>query len=166
MAKSTGKSKETVILIRIPDAEARKGEASLTIQRGELGHLHQFNYTGLTLRGNITEAVQTAIVALAKLEAAPPPQFNTTETPTQAEIAVTTAAPTDENDLDAGEAADTDDGEEIGDSEAAPDTDEEAAPIVVHHVTAPASASAERTISASQPIEDAVPVNTAQMSLF
>lgn len=163
MAKSTGKSKEIVILIRIPDAEARKGEASLTIQRGELGHLHQFNYTGLTLRGNITEAVQTALVALAKLEAAPP-KFNTTETPAQAESAVTTTASADENESNADEAADTDDGEAVEERE--DDTNDDDTPTVVHHMIAPASESTERTISASQSIEDAVPVNTAQMSLF
>lgn len=166
MAKSNGKTKETVILIRIPDAEARRGEASLTIQRGELGHLHQFTYTGLTLRGNITEAVQTALIALAKLEVAPPPKFDTTNTQAQTEITVTTAPLTDENDSDVDEAGDTDDEEGVEDSEANADDDD--TPIVVHQIVVPAptSESAERTTRNPQPLEDAVPVNTAQMSLF
>lgn len=100
MAKSKSKTPETVILIRIPDAEARRGEASFTIQRGDVGHLHQFNYTGLTLRGNIAEAVQTALVALAKLETSPPPKFNTADAPAQTGSPVTTDTSSDENESD------------------------------------------------------------------
>src|SRR5688572_14572261 len=61
MAKKISKTKETVILIRIPDMETRQGAGTLTIQRGDLGHIMQFIYTGLTVRGNIAEALKTAL---------------------------------------------------------------------------------------------------------
>src|SRR5688572_8252708 len=81
MADKRKKAKETILMIRIPDVEARHGEASLTIQRGDLGTVRQFTYSGLTLKGNIAEVVQEAIAALAQLEAAPLPSFNTSDTP-------------------------------------------------------------------------------------
>jgi hypothetical protein len=85
MADKRKKAKETILMIRIPDDEARHGEASLTIQRGDLGIMRQFTYSGLTLKGNIAEAVQAAIAALAQLEVTPPPSFNTSDTPAASE---------------------------------------------------------------------------------
>lgn len=171
MAKSKSKPKETVLLIRIPDAEARRGEASLTIQRGDLGHLTQFNYTGLTLRGNIAEAVQAALIALAKLEAAPPPKFNTTPTPAQAETAVTTDASTAENESDVDDdevdTTDVDEGEE-GEESSEVDDNEKTAPAEVNLSATPEASAAEpsaHTTSAAR-LMSALPDNTAQMSLF
>lgn len=164
MAKPKSKPKETVLLIRIPDAEARRGEAALTIQRGDLGHLTQFNYTGLTLRGNIAEAVQAALIALAKLEAAPPPKFSTTPAPAQAETPVTTDASTAENESDVDDdevdTTDVDEGEE-GDND-------KTAPAEVNLSATPEASAAEpsaHTTSASR-LMPALPDNTAQMSLF
>ncbi|KAB2866701.1 MAG: hypothetical protein F9K46_01785, partial [Anaerolineae bacterium] len=111
MTKQKSKTKETVILLRIPDVEARSGEGSLTIQRGDLGHLQQFNYTGLTLRGNIAEAVQNALIALAKLETAPPPKF-TSDTPTQTDDVDTPDTPFDENAVEPDDDTDTNEEEE------------------------------------------------------
>lgn len=169
MAKSKSKPKETVLLIRIPDAEARRGEASLTIQRGDLGHLTQFNYTGLTLRGNIAEAVQVALIALAKLEAAPPPKFNTT--PAQAETAVTTDTSTAENESDVDDdevdTTDVDEGEE-GEESSEVDDNDKTAPAEVNLSATPEASAAEpsaHTTSASR-LMSALPDNTAQMSLF
>ncbi|MBZ0307100.1 MAG: hypothetical protein K8I82_13605 [Anaerolineae bacterium] len=171
MAKSKGKPKETVLLIRIPDAEARRGEASLTIQRGDLGHLTQFNYTGLTLRGNIAEAVQAALIALTKLEMSPPPKFNTPDTPAHAETTVTTDTSTAENESDTDDdevdTPDEDEGEE-GEASAEGDDDDETAPVEVKLSSTPEASDAESsayTTSASLLIP-ALPDNTAQMSLF
>jgi hypothetical protein len=98
MAKKK-KSPETIILIRIPDADSRDGKATLTIQRGELGHMSEFDYKGLTLKGNIAEAVGTALVKLMGVERTPPPDFST-ETPKTDESVSTST--------DSSEAADED----------------------------------------------------------
>lgn len=174
MAKSKSKPKETVLLIRIPDAEARRGEASLTIQRGDLGHLIQFNYTGLTLRGNIAEAVQTALIALAKLEAAPPPKFSTTPAPAQVETDAPPDPSTDENDSEGDDETDTSTIEETeeSDSPSKMDDDADAAPAVANFSDDPETSAAEpseHTTSATLLIPtagDVIPANTAQMSLF
>lgn len=150
MAKE--KAKETVILLRIPDAKARSGEGSITIQRGDLGHLQQFNYTGLTLRGNIAEAVQNALIALAKLEAAPPPKF-TPDTPTQTDGVDTPNTPLDENAAESDDDTDTNEEEETENTE------------VIRDISADAEPS-PRTTSAPPAIENAIPANTDQMSLF
>jgi hypothetical protein len=99
MAKKSSKKKELVVLIRIPDADSRDGKATLTIQRGELGYMSEFDYKGLTLKGNIAEAVGTALVKLMGVERTPPPTFPT-ETPKTDESVST---PTDSS-----EAADED----------------------------------------------------------
>jgi hypothetical protein len=170
MAKSKSKPKETVLLIRIPDAEARRGEASLTIQRGDLGHLTQFTYTGLTLRGNIAEAVQAALIALTKLEMSPPPNFNTPATPAQAETTVTTDASTEEkeSDTDDDEVDTPDEAEdEEGEASSEGDEDDDTAPTVINLGVAsetPAESSSYTTSAA--PLMPALPDNTAQMSLF
>ena len=75
MARKKSKTKETVILIRIPDANARQGEATLTIQRGDLGHMQSFAHTGLSLKSDVAETVQDALQKLATIEAAPPPEL-------------------------------------------------------------------------------------------
>lgn len=138
MAKE--KAKETVILLRIPDIKARSGEGSITIQRGDLGHLQQFNYTGLTLRRNIAEAVQNALIALAKLEAAPPPKF-------------TPDTPLDENAAESDDDTDTNEEEETENTE------------VIRDISADAELS-PRITSAPHAAESAIPANTDQMSLF
>jgi len=71
MAKK--QSKELVALIRIPDATAHDGTATLTLQRGDMGRITEFAYRGLTLKGNIAEAIGQALQELIRLEAAPPP---------------------------------------------------------------------------------------------
>jgi hypothetical protein len=76
MAKKK-KTPETIIMIRIPDVDSRNGKATLTIQRGELGHMGEFDYKGLTLKGNIAEAVGNALVKLVGVENAPPPEIST-----------------------------------------------------------------------------------------
>lgn len=150
MAKE--KAKETVILLRIPDTKARSGEGSITIQRGDLGHLQQFNYTGLTLRGNIAEAVQNALIALAKLEANPP-KF-TPDTPTQTDGTDTPDTPLDENAADSDDDTDTnEEEEETENTEVMSDTSDDAEPSP--HIT-----------SAPHAAESAIPANTDQMSLF
>jgi hypothetical protein len=175
MAKAKGKPKETVLLIRIPDAEARRGEASLAIQRGDLGHLSQFTYTGLTLHGNIAEAVQAALIALTRLEMAPPPpRFNTPATPAQAETAVTTDVSTEENDSDTDDdEVDTSDGAEGAEGEASSEGDEDddtAPPVITLGIESETPAeSSEHTTSASLLMSttgDVIPTDTAQMSLF
>lgn len=175
MAKSKSKPKETVLLIRIPDAEARRGEASLTIQRGDLGHLIQFTYTGLTLRGNIAEAVQTALIALAKLEAAPPPKFSTTPAPAQVETDAPPDPSTAENEPDVDDdevdTTDVDEGEE-GEESSEVDDNDKTAPAEVNLSATPEASAAEssaHTTSATLLISttgDVIPANTAQMSLF
>jgi len=75
MTKKKAKTKETLILIRIPDIDDRQGIGTLTIQCGELGHIQEFDYKGLTLKGNIAEAVGNALLKLAQVEAAPPPNI-------------------------------------------------------------------------------------------
>jgi hypothetical protein len=74
--KKSRKKKELILLIRIPDAESRNGKATLTIQRGELGHMSEFDYKGLTLKGNIAEAVGTALTQLKGVESNPPPEIS------------------------------------------------------------------------------------------
>lgn len=81
---SKNKPTELVILIRMPDADARRGEGSLTVQRGELGTLTGFNFTGLTLKHDVAGAVQSALEKLAALEKSPPP-----ETSNEAEMSAT-----------------------------------------------------------------------------
>ncbi len=152
MTKQKAKTKETVILLRIPDAKARSGEGSLTIQRGDLGHLQQFNYTGLTLRGNIAEAVQNALIALAKLEATPPPKF-TPDTPTQTDGTDTPDTPLDENPAESDDDTDTNEEEETENTE------------VISVISADAEPS-PRITSAPHAAESAIPANTDQMSLF
>lgn len=76
MVKRKSKAKELIILIRLPDADSHQGIGTLTIQRGDLGHLQQFDYRGLTLKGNISEAIQAALLKLAQVEAAPPPDLS------------------------------------------------------------------------------------------
>ena len=152
MTKQKAKTKETVILLRIPDAKARSGEGSLTIQRGDLGHLQQFNYTGLTLRGNIAEAVQNALIALAKLEATPPPKF-TPDTPTQTDGTDTPDTPLDENPAESDDDTDTNEEEETENTE------------VISVISADAEPSPHIT-SAPHAAESAIPANTDQMSLF
>lgn len=175
MAKTKSKPKETVLLIRIPDAEARRSEASLTIQRGELGHLIQFTYTGLTLRGNIAEAVQAALIALTKLEMAPPPKFNTTTATAPAETAVTTATSTAENESDTdGDEVDTSDEDEgeAGEASSEGDDNDDTAPTEVNLSAIPEASAVESsayTTSASLLMPttgDVIPADTAQMSLF
>ncbi len=153
MTKPKSKTKETVILLRIPDVESRSGDGSITIQRGDLGHLQQFNYTGLTLRGNIAEAVQNALIALAKLEAAPPPKF-TPDTPTQTDGTDTPDSPLEENSADSDEDTDTnEEEEETENTKVMRDTSDDAEPSP--HIT-----------SAPHAVESAIPANTDQMSLF
>jgi hypothetical protein len=91
--KKSSKKKELVILIRIPDSDSRDGKATLTIQRGELGHMSEFDYKGLTLKGNIAEAVGTALVKLVGVENAPPPEIST-------ENAQSVSTPTDSSEGD------------------------------------------------------------------
>lgn len=167
MAKSKSKSKETVLLIRIPDAEARRGEASLTIQRGDLGHLTQFNYTGLTLRGNVAEAVQAALIALTKLEASPPPKFNTTTTPAQAETTVTTDTSTEENESEVDDdEMDTHDLEEAEEDDTLSEVedDDKATPAEVNTPSVTEATLESQPDGAEHPIS--ISANTAQMSLF
>ncbi|MCL4256243.1 MAG: hypothetical protein KJ043_20970 [Anaerolineae bacterium] len=152
MTKQKSKTKETVILLCIPDAEARSGEGSITIQRGDLGHLQQFNYTGLTLRGNIAEAVQNALIALAKLEATPPPKF-TPDTSTQTDGVDTSDTPLEENDTDSDDDTDANAEEETENTEVISDTSAAAEPSP--HIT-----------SALHAAESAIPANTDQMPLF
>jgi|GEM_PF-449633 len=71
MAKK--QSKELVVLIRIPDATAHDGTATLTLQRGDIGRITEFAYRGLTLKGNIAEAIGQALQTLIRLENSPPP---------------------------------------------------------------------------------------------
>lgn len=97
MAKKK-KSSETIIMIRIPDVDSRNGKATLTIQRGELGHMGEFDYKGLTLKGNIAEAVGTALVKLMGVERTPPPAFPT-ETP-KTDESVSTSTDSSEADED------------------------------------------------------------------
>lgn len=180
MATKKPKTKETVILIRIPDVEARRGDASLTIQRGDLGHMQQFSYSGLTLRGNITEALQTALIALAKLETTPPPQFSTSNTSAQANNPFTSYTPPDPPDGDDDSDAPSDDDlDDFADAEDSAHTDAETnpneatPPPVVNHAAdlreIPA-AEPERITPAPAPRPrtsgDAVPRSTAQMTLF
>ncbi|MBZ0315291.1 MAG: hypothetical protein K8L91_02650 [Anaerolineae bacterium] len=152
MTKPKSKTKETVLLIRVPDVEARSGEGSITIQRGDLGHLQQFNYTGLTLRGNIAEAVQNALIALAKLEAAPLPKF-TLDTPVQTDGVDIPDTPLEENAADSDDDTDTNAEEETGNTE------------VISVISADAEPS-PRSTSAPYATESAIPANTDQMSLF
>jgi hypothetical protein len=174
MSKTKPKPQATVLLVRIPDAEARHGEATLTIQRGDLGHLTQFNYTGLTLRGNIAEAVQAALIALVQLEATPPPKFNTPAAPAQAETAVTTDASTEENEADTDDdgvdTLDEDEGEE-GEASSEGDEDDDTASAEMNlSIESEASPKpSEHTSSDALLIPttgDVIPANTAQMSLF
>ncbi|GIK64431.1 MAG: hypothetical protein BroJett018_22250 [Chloroflexota bacterium] len=151
MTKQKAKTKETVILLRIPDVEARSSEGSITIQRGDLGHLQQFNYTGLTLRGNIAEAVQNALIALAKLEANPP-KF-TPDTPTQTDGTDTPDTPLDENAAEPDDDTGTNEEEEAEDTKVISDTSADAEP-------------SPRITSAPHAVESAIPANTDQMSLF
>lgn len=74
--KKSRKKKELILMIRIPDADSRNGKATLTIQRGELGHMSEFDYKGLTLKGNIAEAVGTALTQLKGVESNPPPEIS------------------------------------------------------------------------------------------
>lgn len=167
MAKLKSKSKETVLLIRIPDAEARRGEASLTIQRGDLGHLTQFNYTGLTLRGNVAEAVQAALIALTKLEASPPPKFNTTTTPAQAETTVTTDTSPEKNESEVDDdEMDTHDLEEAEEDDTISEVedDDKATPAEVNTPSVTETTLESQPDGAEHPIS--IPANTAQMSLF
>ncbi len=174
MAKSKSKPKETVLLIRIPDVEARRGEASLTIQRGDLGHLTQFTYTGLTLRGNIAEAVQAALIALTKLEMSPPPKFNTTAAPTQAETAVTSDTPTAENEADTDDdevdTLDEDEGEEGEEPSEMNDDDDTASAVMnlsIESETSPKPSEHTSSDALLRPTTgDVIPTDTAQMSLF
>lgn len=152
MTKPKSKTKETVILLRIPDVESRSGEGTITIQRGDLGHLQQFNYTGLTLRGNIAEAVQNALIALAKLEATPPPKF-TPDTPTQTDGTDTSDTPLEENAADSDDDTDTNEEEETDNTE------------VISVISADAEPST-RITNAPHAVESAIPANTDQMSLF
>ncbi|MBZ0315555.1 MAG: hypothetical protein K8L91_03985 [Anaerolineae bacterium] len=150
MAKE--QAKETVILLRIPDIKARSGEGSITIQRGDLGHLQQFNYTGLTLRGNIAEAVQNALIALAKLEATPPPKF-TPDTSTQTDGVDIPNTPLEENATGSDDDTDTNEEEETENTE------------VISVISADAEPS-PRITSAPHATESAILANTDQMSLF
>ncbi|MBZ0309672.1 MAG: hypothetical protein K8I82_26645 [Anaerolineae bacterium] len=84
--KKPSKKKELVIMIRIPDVDDRQGVGTLAIQRGELGHLQQFDYKGLTLKGNIAEAVGTALLKLVQVEAAPPPDLPAADTENSASV--------------------------------------------------------------------------------
>ncbi len=105
MTKLKNKDKETVILIRIPEVTARKGEATLTVTRGELGHLQTFAYSGLTLKGNLAETVQRALATLAQLEMTPPVLPADTnqpaETPASDEVEATLADEADEAETEA-----------------------------------------------------------------
>lgn len=169
MSKKTGKAKETIIMIRIPDAQARRGDASLTVQRGDLGSVQQFAYTGLTLSGNIAQAVQTAFVTLAKLEATSPPVFAEhpgTSTSTDAqpeplddEVEVTEP---DASDLtDNTDSADTEDNLVL---EEAPAEEPEVPDIeLMEAVIVPTITPVAAT---STSIAATLPVNQSQMSLF
>ena len=105
--KKSSKKKELVILIRIPDSDSRDGKATLTIQRGELGHMSEFDYKGLTLKGNIAEAVGNALVKLVGVENAPPPDFPT-ETPKTGESVSTPTDSSEADDDDESVSSDTD----------------------------------------------------------
>lgn len=103
----TKKARETVILIRIPEVDARKGEATLTLTRGDLGHLQTFTYSGLTLKGNLAETIQRALATLAQLEMTPPPPVvaadthQTAETPDADELADSVADESDKTETEA-----------------------------------------------------------------
>lgn len=113
MAKKKAKTKETIIMIRLPDVDDRQGVGTLTIQRGELGHLQQFDYKGLTLKSNIAEAVGTALLKLVQVEAAPPPDLPAAD----AENSASVSTPTDTESVD-------DDDESVS-SDSLPDEPEE-----------------------------------------
>lgn len=88
--KSRKKTNDVIVMIRIPDTESRDGKATLTIQRGELGHMSEFDYKGLTLKGNIAEAVGTALVKLMGVERTPPPTFPTEAPKTDESVSTST----------------------------------------------------------------------------
>lgn len=96
MAKKKAKTKETLIMIHIPDADSHQGIGTLTIQRGDLGHIQQFDYKGLTLKGNIAEAVGTALLKLIQVEAAPPPDLSAVDAGDSASV----STPTDTESVD------------------------------------------------------------------
>lgn len=92
MAKKKAKNQETIIMIRLPDVDDSQGVGTLSIQRGELGQVGQFAYRGLTLKGNLAEAVQAALLKLVQLEAAPPPDLD----PESAANAIATTDPNED----------------------------------------------------------------------
>jgi len=124
--KTHKKNTDVVILIRIPDATARHGEATLTIQRGTLGHIHEFSYSGLTLKGNIAEAVQTALLKLTKVEATPPPELSTETT----EAADESTVEPDADSLDDVDADDTPLPNDPNEDEIEPEVSEDTLPAV------------------------------------
>lgn len=82
MSKTTKKKKSTEvnILIHLSDPNARTGKATLSIKRGDLGHILQIEYSGLLLKSQLAEGIQNALIALTKIEATPP-QFKLPSTP-------------------------------------------------------------------------------------
>ncbi|MBZ0304424.1 MAG: hypothetical protein K8I82_00010 [Anaerolineae bacterium] len=164
MAKKKSKSKETVILIRLPEMETRKGEGTMTVQRGDLGHIHQFNYTGLTVRGNIAEALQTAFIALAKLEAAPPPEFSSPQIEPAAEIEDN--EPANEEEETEGEEENTD-STDTTDTDDSPDTGEEDEEAEIPETEIIEIEVRSQPNEVSSPAISRVPTDPqAQMSLF
>lgn len=59
----------TVITLTLPDEEREARSGTLLIQRGDLAHVRQFVYTGVS---DITAAIKAAYLALAAIEAEPP----------------------------------------------------------------------------------------------
>ena len=71
--KSRKQQPETVILLTLPDPDSRNGTGTLTVKRGDLGHIQAFQYKGLTLQHTIAEVVKAALAKLTELETAPAP---------------------------------------------------------------------------------------------
>lgn len=62
-------SPPTVITLTLPEKEGGEGSGTLLIQRGELAHVRQFTYGGVS---DITDTIKAAYIALSAVEAEPP----------------------------------------------------------------------------------------------
>lgn len=79
---STSKKASLVIMINIPDLNTRRGEGTAAIQKGDLGHVMQFQFSGLTLKSDLAQAVQQALAHLTEVELTPPPRIDMVEAAT------------------------------------------------------------------------------------
>jgi hypothetical protein len=59
----------TVITLTLPEADGAEQKGTLLIQRGDLAHVRQFTYLGVS---DIAAAIKEAYIALAAVEAEPP----------------------------------------------------------------------------------------------